>query len=252
MSNLVFVDEAGAGNAHPNLNTLFFTSGVAVDFADHALLNQGLANLRKMYLNRGQKELHAGKLPGSLLQRSNMSIFIDEFASLLDTVKLTAWIAGSIHGAPAIPGLGTTINLPQDSPKFIARHLLLERISMHLNSVGDQAEESVIITDFSSTQDLEDFGHVVSRFKNSFSNESLHPKVAPGVLGGLSHQWAGLQVADLFANFGLHWEACKRKLKGARRDKALLFEENLSRFLLRNSSGDPGGYGWKMWPSQPW
>lgn len=103
----------------------------------------------------------------------------------------------------------------------------------------------IIVWDVSDVQELGDFSRSVSEFRNAFSGEPRNDRLFPSVLGGLSHDWGGLQAADLLSNFALHFRGRELTFPDVNLDKAQAFETQLKPCLQATATGSV--VGWKTW-----
>ena len=91
---------------------------------------------------------------------------------------------------------------------------------------------------------MNDFSKSVATFRNAYSNQALNLRLAPAALGGLSHDWCGLQVADVVANYTLHKIGAAHGTPGTNPAKANDFDVHLYPCLQRSAAGV---VGWKVW-----
>jgi hypothetical protein len=129
--------------------------------------------------------------------------------------------------------------------KEITRQLLLERINDFLHTSSPDNSSFIIIWDISDQQELQDFSRSVAAFNDSHRRVPRSDKMVPAVLGGISHDWSGLQIADVIANYALHSICIDDGMPGGRTNKANDFKAYLKPRLERDSRNRL--VGWKRW-----
>jgi hypothetical protein len=130
-------------------------------------------------------------------------------------------------------------------PKEVARQLLLERISGYTTPRFFADGSWIAIWDVDDAGSLGEFSSSVAAFRNRVSGYSLPTTIVPSMLGGLSHEWSPLQIADVYANFALHRVGVDLNLPDAKVERAEAFTTFLEPSLKRDNSGKV--VGWKIW-----
>lgn len=240
-SHAIYIDESGIGAPVDDLNQLWITAGIAMPFDQKARLDAGVLRMLTNHFHPRIRELKGSDMPHNLLPGSSTADVALGVSTLLSQVGAHAWITGTRHGVHPLPGLPTINRFPKD----ITRQLLFERVNGFLNLGNYIPYEWLIIWDISDEQELGDFSRNVATFQNAFIQTSINPRLAPAVLGGLSHDWSGLQIADVVANFALHKIGRDQNIQGTNRQKARDFDQFIEPQLQRTASGQL--VGWKFW-----
>jgi hypothetical protein len=118
-------------------------------------------------------------------------------------------------------------------------------INCHLAEGSDDPDHSLIIWDISHQQELQDFSASIANFRTVHGGIPRCEKLAPAALGGLSHDWGGLQSADVVAHCALHYLGREDSLSGARADKCSAFITEFMPRLHKKDDGAPSG--WMVW-----
>ena len=129
--------------------------------------------------------------------------------------------------------------------KDVARQLLLETISGYASPRYFAPATWLLIWDIGDAGALSDFSASLRTFRNRVSGYTLPTALTPVMLGGLSHEWSGIQIADFYANLALHYYARSLSLPDAKDERATAFETRLMPTLMRDSYGKM--VGWKVW-----
>jgi hypothetical protein len=216
---------------------------VAVPFSQMSVLDREILRIKTSYFPPRVHELKGTSMPHELLRGNTMDSVIQEIADTLRAVQAHIWIVGTGAGAHSPPSFPIIDPLPKD----ITRQLLLERISGFLELGLEGEGEFLLIWDISNQQELEFFSGSVATFRNTYSQVARCTRMVPALLGGLSHDWSGLQVADIIAHFAMHYKGNQMHLPGARPDKAELFQRLIYPLLQRDGGGRLEGIGWKYW-----
>jgi len=115
---------------------------------------------------------------------------------------------------------------------------MLRRISRFLRFDRKATGRWLLIWDITDQQELCDFSRTISRLRDTTYGAQPNNRLVPALLGGLSHDWSGLQAADLFANMALHRQGMALGLLGARAEKATAFRRHLEPCLQRDARGN--------------
>lgn len=175
------------------------------------------------YFRPGERELKGKHMPNHLLRGTSMDQIIQEIATLLVHVDAGVWISSSRYG-----GQHPQCRFSQwPMAKDIARRILFERINDYLNGGAHEPNHFLVIWDISDQQELEDFSHSVATFRHNLTGKPLNHRLAPAILGGLSHDWSGLQIADMVAHCALHHIGAIDSMPDANPIKAKCFENHL-------------------------
>jgi len=241
-THALYIDESGNGARLQNINSLWVSAGVAISFEKLADVSSGVLSILRSHFIPGCKELHACDVPHRLLRTSTIASLAEDIGHLLDDVNADVWMTTTRYDSHPIPGL------PSDAPaKAKARQFLFERVNMHLDDYGHADGQYLIVWDLSDPQELTDFSASVAHFYNPHNGNNISSRLAPAVLGGLSHDWAGLQLADVIANYALHYVGHQLGLTKCHPEKAAAFRQHLYPRLMEGPYGSCVGYGWKTW-----
>lgn len=239
-SHAFFIDEAGKGADFPGLNRLWVASAVCIPFDYKATVDVRIKEILASHFHAGQAELKGSFIPKNLLQKSSTSDVAREVGELLDSTGARTWVVATEFGCHLPANLS---HLVERSPKAIVRQLLMERLNGFLR-FGGHTNNFLMVWDITDQQELRDFSRSVASFKNSVRGDLLSPLLAPAVLGGLSHDWSGLQVADIVANYALHRIGFDRQVEGAHQGKARDFDMYFRHRLHKDPKGQ--SVGWKV------
>ena len=244
-THAIFIDESGAGCWTMDINCYWVSMAFAVPFEKIPSLDIGVKRILRTYYRRNNREIKGSGLPRELVPGASIDDVAREMAMLWEQSGATAWAVASKVGTNPPPGLNETNPLVKE----ITRFLLLERINGYLdNHYGGQGSY-MIIWDISDVRELIDFSKNTSIFTNGINGNPISPRLAPAILGGLSHDWAGLQFADLIAHLALHYCAySKGNSKIAfNQEKKDAFSKWVYPRLQKDISGNTNGVGWKYW-----
>jgi hypothetical protein len=239
-SHALYIDESGNGASRNDILRLWITAGIAIPFDQKLRLDTGVQSILGNHFRHRHKELKGASMPNGLRHGSSITDVSRELAILIKQVGAHCWVVGTQAGAVA------PANFPiQDAkPKDITRQFLFERVNGFLNIGYDLKDDWLIIWDLSDAQELNSFSHNVATFQNAFNQAPLNPRLAPAVLGGLSHDWSGLQIADMIAHLAMHNLGVELGLSGSNRQKAKDFRDFLYPLLQKAAGGNVVGWKW--------
>lgn len=240
-SHAVFIDESGNGSPVNSAERLWFTAAVALPFAHLTQLRADLNRIRTAHFRSSVDEIKGTAMPHHLRPGSTIDGVSNLLLATIQQIGAHVWVTGTQSGVNPLPQLAVS---PQ-RPKDIARQLVLERINGFLNTGRYAPDEFLIVWDISGQKELDDFSANVAAFHNAYSGAPLNPRMAPAVLGGLSHDWAGIQLADVLAHFAVHYQGHQMGLAPSRADKANAWANLLHICLQRDAYGRT--VGWKFW-----
>jgi hypothetical protein len=240
-THAIYIDESGNGSNEPGINRYWVSTAVAVPFDQTGIMDSGVKAILSNHFRAGEVELKGTTIPHRLRRTATSSLVANDVASLLDKIGAHAWVTGTSSGINIPPGVPSTCTMAKD----IARHLLFERLNGFLLNGYCMPGSFLIIWDISNQQELKEFSASVSVFRNAFTQTPLCPRLAPAVLGGLSHDWSGLQIADMISHFALHNVGRDKGAVDARVDKASDFLTYFKPRLQRDAYGNL--VGWKIW-----
>jgi hypothetical protein len=250
----LFVDESGEGRlfnpprASDSKRCLWASAAVCVPWDSIAPLGVEIKALTKKNLTGNPPELKGFDLARQLRLGVTMDDVAKDVASAVKKVAAKIWIVVARPGAGDVPGLATivqSISHRNPLPKDNARQLLLERVNGYAVPRYHPSGSWLLVWDLSEAQELKDFSRSIVEFRNLAAGYALHDAIVPALLGGLSHDWAPLQIADLYANFALNQRAEELGYHDATASKADAFRNHLRGTLATDASGKL--VGWKTW-----
>ena len=233
ISHALFIDESGNAQPGRSVTSLWVTAALAVAFERARELNVRIDALRTRNFRSRLKEVKGSEVPHELARGRTTDDLAQDLATILREFDAHIWVVAASRQS--------------DGPttKGKARQLVLERVSGFLNLGRYEPAHWIIVWDVSDVQELGDFSRSVSEFRNAFSGEPRNDRLFPSVLGGLSHDWGGLQAADLLSNFALHFRGRELTFPDVNLDKAQAFETRLKPCLQTTATGSV--VGWKTW-----
>ena len=242
-THAIFIDESGAGCHAVEINAFWVSMAFAVPFDRMSDLEKGVKRILATYYRRGNTEIKGSGLPKQLVPGTTIDALMGEMATLWDSVGATAWGVGSRAGTNMPPGFNSSKPLVKD----IVRYLLMERINGYLDANHGGSGSYLIVWDISDLRELIDFSKSTSVFKNGINGNPISERLAPAILGGLSHDWSGIQFADLIAHCALHHCACdhgegRMQFNQEKKDAFV-------KWIYPRLQKDRGGrtVGWKYW-----
>lgn len=239
--NVLYIDESGNGGFQGNINSFWISVGVLIPMDEYQSIESGMEAIRVRYFRAHADEVKGSSVPHDMLRGTSVRDLAEDVGKLCDQVGAHIWVAGTRQGTTPPP------SYPSDlSPKNTARRLLLERINGYFDKGYAGNDDCIIVWDISDHTELKDFSKSVADFKNAFSNKGLCKSLAPAVLGGLSHDWKGLQIADIVSNFALHCVGRNIWLPDAKVEKSDAFKKSYYP-RLQKDKGVTKGIGWKYW-----
>lgn len=222
-SHAIYIDESGNGAPVPGIQSCWISVAVAISFSDNEILEIGSKSILRQYFRPGERELKGKHMPNHLLKGTSIDQVIREIGDILFKVKAVVWIAG-VRQNPNPP---IKHNPSRLMVKDIARKSILEEINDYLNTGAHSPNHFLIIWDISDEQELEEFSRNVATFRHARTQELPNPRLVHAILGGLSHDWNGLQIADIIAHCALHRMGLQSSLPDANPIKAKSFERYL-------------------------
>lgn len=239
--HVLYIDESGNAGSQGNINSFWISVGVLIQMDESQRVASEMDTIRARYFRPYVKEVKGSIIPHELLRGKTVGDLAEDIGLLCDQVKAHIWGTGTRKGTPP------PRNYPKDtSPKDTARRLLLERINGFFDKGYSGQDDCIIVWDISDHSELRDFSRSVADFRNAYSQTGLCKNLAPAVLGGLSHDWKGLQIADIISNFALHDVGRKIWLPDAKADKSDAFKKSFY-LRLQKDKGVTDGIGWKYW-----
>lgn len=246
----IFIDESGIGSKNINSKTnAWVTVGVCSKFEDHLNITTSLNELKTKCMRTYNKELKGTDISRNHLNPGITKQNVAEgIAKIIDDYDLKVWVTvmeweedmSNMPFVPSNPKKGL-------QAKDIAREMLLERISGYAKYYGEKLNETYqLIWDLSDVQELIDFSTVTSSYVVPYSGKKINNKIIPHILGGLSSDWAEIQIADFISNFALNYNA-DGHFADCDKEKSDAFKEHIYPKLVCNASGKIKGIGWKKY-----
>jgi len=240
-SHAIYIDESGNGAPTADIHRFWVSVGVSVAFDRTRTLDDGIRTVVSKHFSPYIKELKGSAVTKYLRIGASVLDVAEDVGNILDDVGAHCWAVASSHGSnPPV-----NLHLPHPRAKDIARQLLLERINGLLIAGYHHPDHSLIVWDISTQQELQDFSASIANFRNTYDGTPRSDRLAPAALGGLSHDWSGLQTADIIAHCALHYLGLQSSMAGSKVDKARAFKEHFLPRLQKDSKADL--VGWKVW-----
>lgn len=240
--NFVYIDESGSGSPkQTDINNIWVSAAISVCFEDKVALDEGIQKILDDFFRSDVDELKGTYMPNRLLQDKTVDDVVSSFHDLISSLSANIWVAGTFGGSIAPPGF----DVQTPHAKEIARQLLLERINGYLNAGYEPDDHFLLIWDISDVQELTDFSRNVAAFKNGYTGDTINPRLAPAILGGCSHDWSGVQAADMIAHLAFHHIGIEDSILGANPVKAKAFKDYIWPVLRRDKKKNV--VGWKKW-----
>lgn len=247
--NAVFMDESGSGSKSLSKVNYWVSVGVMINLDHHKEISESLNNIKKKDMRLYNKELKGTDISKNHLNEgiSKMTV-AEDISSLIKGYNLTVFVTAS-NMSPAIKameGKFTASNTKNGlQAKDIARELLLERISITLNYRSDVKMQNLLIWDLSDNNELIDFSAITGSYVNPHDKRKLNDTIIPHILGGLSHEWAELQIADIISNYALNYVA-DGYYDDVDKEKSEAFKQCIYPMLHRSDKGRINGVGLKV------
>lgn len=243
----LFIDESGTGSKSKSKTNFWVSVGVLAKIADHKSIEADLLTLRKKCMRLHNKEMKGVDLsPNHFNPGITKSSVAQDLGDLIKKYDLSVFVTA----ANMSPKLARQTKFTPSNEKTglqakdIARELLLERLSIMLNYKRKDSDLNLLIWDLSDNNELADFSKIVGSYRNPHDGKTPNPMIIPHLLGGLSHEWAELQIADLVANYAINYLASGR-YDDADTEKSEAFEKYLMP-ALHSRNGKTIGIGLKV------
>jgi hypothetical protein len=225
-SDAIYIDESGNGSPTNDVLRYWVSVAVSLAFDQTQELDEGIRWILDNHFSPYVGELKGSTIQKYLLPKSAIMDVATDVRDVMDETGSIAWAAAASHGER--PPRGFPISNPK--PKDLARQLLIEGINNDLVANYHNANNYLVIWDISDQQELQDFSASIAGFRNLSDGTPRSDRLAPAALGGLSHDWSGLQTADIIAHCALHYLGERSSLPGFKIEKADAFR---SQFLPR-------------------
>ena len=187
-------------------------------------------DLSANHFNPGITKDSVAKDLGELIKKHKLTIFVT-------AANMSPDLANQTKFTPSNEKRGL-------QAKDIARELLLERFSIMLNYQYASTNKNMLIWDLSDNNELADFSKIIGTYQNPHDGKKPNATIIPHLLGGLSHEWAELQIADLVSNFAINY-ITEGICSDSDKDKSAAFKEYLYP-TLHQRGGKIDGIGLKI------
>gem|GEM_PF-1974747 len=242
-----FMDESGSGSNSDSKTNCWVSVGVLARLADHKALTEDLYEMRRRCMRLYNKEMKGVDLSPNHL---NLGVTIDDVARDLAALIRKYGLTVIVTGANKSPMLDRqTKFVPSNEKKGlqakdVARELMLERLSLRFDHDSTGSCQGLLVWDISDNNELIDFSKVVGSYVNPHNNKKPNERIIGHILGGLSHEWAEIQIADLVSNYALNYMA-DGIFEDANKEKSDAFKKHLYPALY-HMYGRALGYGYKV------
>ncbi|MBU0685907.1 MAG: DUF3800 domain-containing protein [Candidatus Thermoplasmatota archaeon] len=237
-SDAIYIDESGSGSPTDNIHRYWVSAAVSVAFDQTIDLDEGIRRILTSHFSPYIGELKGSSMSKYLHPTSTILEIVKDLGDVLDRTGAQLWGAAASFGSSPPRGLPTS----NPKPKDIARQMLLEEINARLLTGYHHPDHSLIIWDISERQELQDFSASIARFMSVRDETPRSERLVPAALGGLSHDWRGLQTADVIANCALHYLGHTASLTGSKTDKAEAFRTEFLPRMQKIESEDIIGW----------
>jgi hypothetical protein len=225
-SNAIYIDESGNGSPTYDILRYWVSAAVSLAFDQIQELDEGIRWILDNHFSPYVGESKGSTIQKYLLPGSTIMDVATDIKDVMDETGTIAWAAAASRGER--PPQGFPISNPKT--KDLARQLLMEGINNDLVADYHNANNCLITWDISDQQKLQDFSSSIARFRNLSDGTPRSDRLAPAALGSLSHDWSGLQTADIIAHCALHYLGGRLSLPRFKTEKAEAFR---SQFLSR-------------------
>ena len=247
--SILFMDESGSGSKGPSKVNFWVTVGVLSNLDKHQAITEDLNSIRKKNMR-----LYNRELKGTDISKNHLNPGIDKMIVAKDISDLVTKY--DMHIFVTASNMATSIKRLENKftasnvknglqAQDIARELLLERLSIFLNYKRTKSMLNLLVWDLSDNNELMDFSAITESYVNPHDHKKLNSTVIPHILGGLSHEWAELQIADLISNYALNYVA-DGIYSDADKEKSDAFKLYLYPVLQSNNHGEIEGTGFKI------
>lgn len=240
-SHVLFVDESGLGSPRPGMFSLWASSGIAIHLDHLVRVEEEVHRILRDYFHPSRRELKGTDFPNELKPGVTSGQVLTEIADLVTSIDAPVWVAVSRQGVEP----PSDFPVPSPPAKTVARHMLFDLVNRCLDNEESSEHNWLVVWDLGELQELIAFNECLTRFAEGPAHRPRNQRLCSSALGGLSHGWGGLQIADVIAHFAWHKAGRKIRLPDANVDKAGGFDTHLWRVLARGRQVVP--YGWSEW-----
>jgi hypothetical protein len=244
-SHMLFVDESGIGSPAGDITSVWASVAVAVHLDSLGHVDNEVKRILSENFHPKWKELKGTNFPHELKPGRETKATLQDISNLIKNTNSDVWVSVTHYGVDPPNGFQGMAAL---APKQIARQLLFERVSGYLHKDSGTDHRWFVVWDLGEVQELNSFSKSLCTFTDGFSHKPMSTRLCPSTLGGLSHDWGGLQLADVIAHYAYHKYGAKQGLAGANGEKSAHFSTFFWPILKKDSHG--GTVGWKAWSRQ--
>ncbi len=169
---VVFMDESGTGSKHRGKANYWVSVGVLANIDDHQSITEDLQVIKKKAMRLYNKEFKGTDLSPNHMNPGVTKISVaEDLANLIKKHKLKIVVTAS-NMSPMLNSYSTFTPSNEKrglQAKDVARELLVERISMMVESSQNVGDVQLIVWDLSDTSELNDFSKTVETYQNPHS-----------------------------------------------------------------------------------
>lgn len=187
------------------------------------------ADLSANHMNPGITKQNVAEELGAIIRRNGLKVIVTacNYSYKLNTLN---------NYVPSNDSKGL-------HPKDVAREMLMEKASSIIIREMKMDEMTLLLVwDISDEEELATYSKTIKLYQLKHNNKMMIGAIIPQLLGGLSHDWVELQIADLISNFAINYIA-DGKYDDADREKSDAFRKFIYPNLCKNSNGIIDGYG---------
>lgn len=243
----LFMDESGTGSKNKSKTNYWVSVGVLARISEHDAIAADLFSLKKKCMRLYNKEMKGTDLsPNHFNPGITKASVAKDLSELIKKYKFSIFVTAANMSPDLIHQTKFTASTEKRGlqAKDIARELLLERFSIMLNYQHSSTNKNMLIWDLSDNNELADFSKIIGSYQNPHDGKKPNPTIIPHLLGGLSHEWAELQIADLVSNFAINY-ITDGICTDSDKDKSTAFKEFIYP-VLHQRGGKVEGIGLKI------
>lgn len=223
-THAIYIDESGNGAPVSGIQSYWVTAAIALPFSILENLDFDAKSLLSRFFRPGEKELKGKDMPNHLQGGISIDDVMNAVAGIIVGFNANVWISYAHNDWMNSKRSDCTERL---MTKALSRRTMFELINNDLNADKEGIDQYLIVWDIPDQQELEDFSRSITAFRNEHSGKWLNPRLASAILGGLSHDWSALQIADLVAHCAIHEVGTLSRMSDANPIKALSFRSHI-------------------------
>jgi hypothetical protein len=250
LTQLLLIDESQTQVPQTGINSrklsrFSVTVGVACPWSQCEPMLRALAQLRQsVFVPQKNPTEWKGRYlvpPGNRRAGVTIDEASNKLAALVIAHGLSVWVMVADRTAFSVPGMS-----PALAARGAARQFLLERVIGNPAARNAAPGSWAIVADHETSRELGRLTSFMAHFSNPFNKATLPTWIHGAALAGASEDWAGIQVADVYAYFAAHFRAQEMKL-GGDPDVAAAFKARFWPTLMCDAGGRTKGIGYKTW-----